>query len=49
MTDTTDPVVIPRAWKSAIFSGVDRIAGTRHGQRMLAKAVAVAQTSLGAG
>lgn len=49
MTGATDPVGIPRTWKSAIFSGVDRIAGTQHGQRMLAKAVAVAQTSLGAG
>jgi FkbM family methyltransferase len=49
MTEATDPVGLPQAWKSVIFSGLDRIAATGYGQRMLAKAVAVTQTSLGAG
>ena len=49
MPDATDPVALPSAWKDFIFSGLDRIAGTRRGGRLIAKFVAVSQTSLGAG
>lgn len=49
MSDATDPVALPGAWKDLIFSGVDRVAGTSRGARLIAKAVAVLQTSRGAG
>lgn len=49
MTEATDPVAIPGAWKNLIFKGVDRLAVSSRGRRVLAKAVAVTQTSLGAG
>lgn len=49
MTDATDPVAIPSVWKDLIFSGMDRLAASPRGRRMLAKAIAVTQTSLGAG
>lgn len=49
VVEGSEPVAMPTGWKNAIFATMDRIAGTRRGERLLTKFVAVAQTSLGAG